>query len=260
MSHEPFESQAAAYALGALDGEERVQFEEHLARGCGACVAALREFDETVADVARELPPTVPPAHVKTALMRRVAAMPGRRVSSRRWRSMRWAAAAAAAVIGVSAFVAGLVASRYEARIGAMARETAAIRADLRAQEAALRDRLGIARAVIALLRDPATRVIMLRGSGPSPTASARLLWHEREGGHLFIANLPPTPPGKAYELWTISAGQPRPAGVFTVDASGQASQPIAANPSPVDVWAVTLEPEGGVPAPTGPVVLASTK
>ena len=260
MSHEPFESQVAAYALGALDGDERAQFEEHLARRCGACVAALREFAETLADVARELPPTLPPAHVKATVMRRVAATPGRRLSSRRWRSMRWAVGTAAAVAGVSIFVAGLVASRYEARIGAMARETAAIRADLRAQETALRDRLGVARVVIALLRDPATRVITLRGPGPSPTASARLLWHEREGGHLFIANLPPTPPGKAYELWTISAGQPRPAGVFTVDASGQASQPIAANPGPADVWAVTLEPEGGVPAPTGPVVLASTR
>jgi len=260
MSHEPFESQAAAYALGALDGDERAQFEEHLGRGCAACVAALREFNETLADVARELPPTIPPAHVKTTVMRRVAATPGRRLSSRRWRSMRWAVGTAAAVVGVSAFVAGLVASRYEARIGAMARETAAIRADLRAQEAALRDRLGVARTVIALLRDPATRVVTLRGPGSSPTASARLLWHAREGGHLFIANLPPPPPGKAYALWTISAGQSRPAGVFTVDASGQASQPVAANPGPVDVWAVTLEPEGGVPAPTGPVVLASER
>jgi anti-sigma-K factor RskA len=28
----------------------------------------------------------------------------------------------------------------------------------------------------------------------------------------------------------------------------------------PVDVFAVTIEPAGGVPAPTGPIVLASAK
>jgi hypothetical protein len=220
----------------------------------------VREFEETLADAARELPPTIPPAHVKAAVLRRVAAGGPRRVPSPRWRTIRWAVGTAAAVVGVSAFVGGLVASRYEARIGAMARETATIRADLRAQEAALRERLGVAQTVIALLRDPATRVIALRGLDPTPTATGRVVWHERTGGHLFVANLPPPPQGKAYELWTISGGQPRAAGLFTVDVSGQASQSVAPASGPVDVFAVTLEPEAGVPSPTGPMVLASAK
>jgi anti-sigma-K factor RskA len=260
MSHEPFETQAAAYALGALDGDECAQFEEHLAHDCATCAKALREFHETVADTARDLTPTIPPADVKTALLRRVAASGGRRASTRRWRTIRWAVGTAAAVVGVSAFVAGLVASRYEARIGAMARETATIRADLRAQEAALRERLGVAQTVVALLRDPATRVVALRGLDPTPTATGRVLWHERTGGHVFVANLPQPPAGKAYELWTISGGQPHPAGVFTVDMSGRGSHPVAPSVGQVDVFAVTLEPEAGVPAPTGPMVLASAR
>jgi anti-sigma-K factor RskA len=258
MSHEPFETHAAAYALGALDGEERAQFEEHLAGGCAACATAVRELCETVADVARDVPPMIPPAHVKAELMRRVAATASSRSGRRHW--LRWGLATAAAVIGVSAFVAGLVASRYEARIGAMARETAAIRADLRRQDAALRDRLAISQAVIDLLLDPATRVVGLRGLGPNPEAVGRVVWHDTAGGHLFVANLPPPPSGKIYELWTIGAGPPRPAGLFKVDASGRASQPIPPTRSPVQVFAVTLEPEAGVPAPTGPMVLASAK
>ena len=258
MSHDPFETQAAAYALGALDGEERAQFEEHLAGGCAQCAGAVREFGETLADVAHQMPPLIPPAHVKAALLRRVAATGSARPLRRRsW--VRWAGAAAA-VIGVSAFSTGLVAGRYEARIGAMARETSAIRADLRRQEAALRDRLALSQAVIDLLRDPATRIVALGGAGPSPAGTGRLVWHETAGGHLFVANLPPAPPGKAYELWTITGGQPRPAGVFKVDASGRASQPVPPAPAPVQLFAVTLEPEDGVPAPTGPIVLASAK
>lgn len=258
MSHDPFETQAAAYALGALDGEERAQFEEHLAGGCVPCAAAIREFAETLADVARETPTMIPPAHVKAALLRRVAATGSARPLRRRgW--VRWAAATAA-VVGVSAFSAGLVASRYEARIGVMARETSAIRADLRRQEAVLRDRLAVSQTVIGLLRDPATRIVALGGVGPSPTGTGRLVWHETAGGHLFVANLPPAPPGKAYELWTTTGGQPRPAGVFKVDASGRASQPVPPAPAPVQLFAVTLEPEAGVPAPTGPIVLASSK
>jgi anti-sigma-K factor RskA len=259
MSHEPFETDAAVYALGALDGEERSRFQEHLAAGCALCAAAVREHRETLADVARDVPPMIPPTGVKADLMRRVTATNSSRPSGRR-RRLRWALATAAAVVGVSAFTAGLVASRYEARIGVMARETARVRAELHRQEAALRDRVAVAQGVIDLLLDPATRVIALRGAGPTPEAVGRLVWHGANGGYLFVAKVPPPPAGQVYELWTISAGQPRPAGVFTVDPSGRASHPVPPTRSPVDLFAVTLEPAGGVPAPTGPIVLASTK
>ena len=259
MSHEPFETQAAGYALGALDGQERSEFEEHLAGGCVACAEAVREHVETLADAARVAPPMIPPAHVKADLMRRVAAGAASRPAPRRRRLLRWTVVSAAAVVGVSAFVAGFVASRYEARIGVMARETSRIRADLHRQEAELRDRLAVSQGVIDLLRDPAARVVTLRGSGSSE-AWGRLVWHETNGGYLLVANVPPPPPDKVYELWTISGGQPRPAGLFTVDASGRATHPVAPTRAPVDVFAVTLEPAGGVPAPSGPIVLASAK
>ena len=260
MSHEPFDTQAASYALGALDGEERAQFEAHLARGCAECSAAVRDFGETLADLAREAPATIPPAHVKTALMNRVTATATSRARTYRARRFRRVAIIAASIIGVSVFSAGFVASRYEARIGFLARETAAVRADLRRQEAALRSRVAEQQAVIDLLRDPATRVVALNGLPAAPGANGRVIWHEKVGGRLYVANLPAPPPGKAYELWTIGTGQPRPAGVFTVDSSGSASHPVAPAPDPVQVFAVTLEPEGGVPAPTGPMVLASAK
>jgi len=141
-----------------------------------------------------------------------------------------------------------------------MVRESARLRADRDRQEAALRDRLALSQGVIDLLRDPASRVVSLSGVGPSPAAVGRLVWHDDRGGYLLVENVPAAPAGKAYELWTINAGGPRPAGVFTVDASGRATHPVAATRSPVQVFAVTLEPEGGVPAPTGPIVLASAK
>ena len=259
MSHEPYESQAAVYALGALDGEERSQFEAHLGEGCAACAEAVRDHVDLLADLARDAPPMIPPAHVKADLMRRVAASGSVR-ASRRARLMRWTVVSAAAVVGVAAFTAGFVASRYEARIGAMARETTRIRAELQRQDTELRDRLAASQGVIDLLRDPATRVVALRGSGSTAEASARLVWHEANGGYLLVANAPSTPAGKVYELWTIAGGKPSPAGVFTVDASGRATHPVAPTRAPVDVFAVTVEPAGGVPAPTGPIVLASAK
>ncbi|HEY3064280.1 MAG TPA: anti-sigma factor [Methylomirabilota bacterium] len=242
MTHEPFEELIAVYAVGALDGEDLVRLRAHLAAGCAHCGAALRDAQDGLARAAAPVPP---PPHVKQALLARMAA--GVEPARRRRAWLPWALATAAAVIAGAAFTGAFVAVRYEARLGQMAREVSAAREQLRREAAALE-----------LLRDPATRVVALLGAGPQPAAVGRVIWHDRAGGELFVVNLTPAPRGKAYELWTIAGGQPRPAALFEVDATGKASARIEPTGGGVDVFAVTLEPERGVPAPTGPIVLAS--
>ncbi|MGH7391266.1 MAG: anti-sigma factor domain-containing protein [Candidatus Rokuibacteriota bacterium] len=261
MNHEVMDAHAAAYALGALDGDERVDFESHLAQGCARCEATLRESAEALAALAREAPPAVPPAHVREALLLRASASaprPSPAELRRTW--LRWTAVAAAAMLVGGFLAGGWVASRYEARLGYAARQMTALRDQLRREEAALRARVAQYESVVELLRDPATRVAVLRGAGPSPEAYGRVVWQEAAGGHVLVARLPPTPEGKAYEAWTITGGRPRPAGVFRVDASGHAVHRVDPTGGPVDVFAVTIEPEAGTPAPTGPIVLVSAK
>jgi anti-sigma-K factor RskA len=157
---------------------------------------------------------------------------------------------AGAMAAGIAAVAAGLaVSTRYERRLDALSQEAATLKTELDRQAA-----------VLAILRDPATQMVALNGLEPSPTARARMLWHEKAGGLLVAAGLPAPPPGKAYQLWAIAGkGAPVPAGVFTVDARGTGSLRVEPLPGVgrVDVFAVTLEPAGGVPAPTGPMYLA---
>jgi Anti-sigma-K factor rskA len=261
MTHDPYETQAAAYALGALDGAELVEFERHLAAGCPACATLLRDSSEALTGLALADHPRVPPPAVKEALLRRVAMEAPRRAPvSLRWLWLRSGLVAAAAMVVGGFLTWGFVAARYEGRLGQMVREATATRHRLEAEQAGLRERVAAYQNVVQLLRDPATRVVDLRGAGPSPAASGRLVWHEQAGGQLFVSNLPPAPEGKAYELWTITAGRPQAAGLFQVDASGQGSLSLARPQGPVDVFAVTLEPAAGVASPTGPIVLASSK
>jgi anti-sigma-K factor RskA len=257
MSHnDEFETLVAVYAVGALDGEDLARLEAHLAEGCPDCARILRESEEALARIAVTGPRESPPAHVKDELLARLqTTAPRPRPVARRW--LPWAAGVAAAMLIGAALSAGFVAARYETKLGVMAREMAAMRERVTRQEQALREQLRVYASVVDLLRDPNTKVVTLRGTGPSPQALGRVVWNEATGGHVFIANLPPPPEGKAYELWTITAGTPRPAGVFATDASGKGSHPVPPA-GKVDVFAVTLEPAGGVPAPTGPIVLAS--
>lgn len=261
MSHEDLESLAPVYAVGALDGAELAAFEAHLAEGCARCEAALRDHAETLAALAASDVRTIPPAESRAALLRRLEATApptaAARHSRRAW--VRWAIGTAAAVIAASSLTGMYVAARYEARVGEMARETASMRQRLHASEAMLRQQVAMYGSVVELLRDPSTRVVALRGLAPSPSATGRVVWHPERGGVILVSDLPAAPEGKAYELWTIAGGTPRPAGVFGVDAGGKGWHRLpAGGGSSVDVFAVTLEPAGGVPAPTGPMMLAS--
>jgi anti-sigma-K factor RskA len=257
--HESFEELAAVYAVGALDGDELVQFEAHLAEGCERCARALRDAEHTLTRLTLDGPPAIPPPEVKTALLQRIDAdrvrVPRRAPTRASW--VPWAVATAAAAVVTAMLTGGLVASRYEARLGVMARETAAVRDRLQRNEADLRAQVAVYRSAVDLLRDPATRVVELQGTGPNPEASGRMIWNDQGGGQLFVANLAVAPSGMAYELWTLGGPAPVPAGLFKVDASGRAMHRVEPL-GPAAKFAVTLEPEAGVPAPTGPIVLAS--
>jgi hypothetical protein len=201
-------------------------------------------------------PPQAPPAEARAALVRRVGRARG--ADRRSW--LTWAAATAVVAAAAAGFAGTWVAVRYEARLGQMARETAAVKERLARNEASLREQVAFYRGAVELLRDPATRVVDLWAQGSAAGASGRMIWNDAGGGHLFVAGLPPTPAGKTYALWTIVGGTPRPAGLFGVDADGRGTHRIApaSTGAPARVFAVTVEPEGGVPAPTGPLVLTS--
>ena len=73
-AHEELMEQAALYALGALEAVEARDFERHLAEGCEACAAELREFEGVAARLALASAPARPPAGAREKLLSRIAA------------------------------------------------------------------------------------------------------------------------------------------------------------------------------------------
>src|SRR5262249_19976240 len=156
----------AVYAVGALDGQDLARFQAHLAQGCAHCEQVLRDGGEALARAAVDLA-EAPPAHIRTRLLERVeasAAPPRRQAARRSVVALRWVASVAVVAAVISTVVTGLVSARYEARIGQMAREAVQLRAQVAEQ-----------RQMLALLRDPGSRVVALAGLAPSPHATARL-------------------------------------------------------------------------------------
>jgi anti-sigma-K factor RskA len=132
-------------------------------------------------------------------------------------------------------------------------------RRELQRVVATLQDEVKARDNTLRLLSTPQVRLVRLAGLAASPGASAQLLWNPAaRTGLLLTSGLPQTPGNRVYELWAIAGNEPVPAGVFDVDAAGHASLRLPPLPGTrrFDKFAVTLEPAGGVPKPTGPMHL----
>jgi hypothetical protein len=115
------------------------------------------------------------------------------------------------------------------------------------------------ARQDLQVIAAPGVRSVVLAGLGPSPRAKGRTYVNPSTRDALFYAfDLPSLPAGKTYELWFIAAGTPVAAGTFDVDPRGTGTVRVerVTDATRIEAWAVTIEPKGGVPQPTGAMVL----
>jgi anti-sigma-K factor RskA len=279
--------QAAAYALGVLSAEERIVFESHLS-ACDECAADVRSFGQVVAALAHAAPSVVTPVNARSRVLARIAyatptpsdsaapseSRPPLRIQEHRRTAGTAESAAvkpsaapartpwllAAAAVALAAGLGSYVVSQRN-HIGTLEQrvrdETS--RADLAEQQAAAaRSAATLAaadeRTVVVVLAASDLVRVELAGQPVAPQASARAFWSRSRGLVFTASNLPPLPAGRTYQLWFVTPEMPVDAGLLKPKFDGGVNV-VYAMPSgitrPVAI-AVTIEPEGGVPAPTG--------
>ena len=118
------------------------------------------------------------------------------------------------------------------------------------------------ARQLMDTLKDPTATHVTLTRSKEAPAPQGKVTYVADKAALLFVAsNLEPLGSYKVYELWLIPAnGQaPVPAGTFHPDVRGNASVVLPQLPSGLvaKAFGITVEPEGGSPTPTMPIVLS---
>lgn len=108
----------------------------------------------------------------------------------------------------------------------------------------------------------PQSSPVVLAGLEAAPEAAGSAFYKPSAQQALFHAyGLPQAEPGTTYQLWYIpDGGNPVSAGVFAVDFNGEATVQVDGVPAAerIALWAVTVEPEGGSPQPTGTMVIRS--
>lgn len=267
--HETLRESAGLYVLGTLTGDARRAFEAHV-EVCAECAGEVRALAEVVRTLPWAVPQIDPPPTLRNRVLSAIGAphlnaraesIETRRRSRLSVNSVGWLAAAAMLAAAVAL---GAYASALRGRLGDMERQLDSALARLAQNEqqlaAATRASAGM-QLRIAVLTAPDLRQVDLRGQAPAPRATGRAFWSRTRGLVFAASELPPLPVGRTYQLWYLTTAAPVSAGLVAPDDSGRVAAAFEGStntPTPVGL-AVSIEPEGGVLAPTGAIYLAGT-
>jgi hypothetical protein len=287
LSHEEAFAALEAAALDALDATEREAVLAH-ADHCDSCrdeLAALREttaqlafatslpsdaavgtrdrirsrlMARAAADVqARRIAPAAPQQERRRGISAREYQAIRARINLLAWRRAEWLALAASVLliigVGVMASVLRDRENLKEALVGATvttqrsARLTDSLRTLVASQDSLINGITGRDVAMVQLT-STATR-----------QPKAMMFWDRSRNGWTLIAhNLPMPAAGRTYQLWLVTPTGKISAGTFMPDTNGAAMvrATYALARDSLSAVAVTDEPAGGMPQPTGQMVI----
>jgi len=261
LSHDDAFAVLDAVALDALDVPERDAVLAH-AEHCAICrqeLTTLRDTAAFIAHAAPDAPRKLAPKEMRDRVRTRLMARAGTdaKVSALAWRRGEWLAAAAGILLVASvAVLASVMRDRENLKTALQAEiargEHARTTADSLRVAVSSRDSL------IAGLTGRDVAMMTLTSSGAN-APFAHMFWDKAKNTWVLVAhNMPAPKPGRTYQLWLVTPTQKISAGTF--DPKNGEAMVRATYALPADqlkMLAVTEEPAGGMPQPTGAMVMA---
>jgi len=253
------------YHLDALDEGDRARVRAHLDGGCAGCAEQLAQVRSTLDVLPLGLAPEAMSKAAGDRLMARVrASAEGERMrlvspapggGPSRFRRLIESFAAGAVAAAITAAVFWNAFDRERTSVASLRDELARTQQSLDQLQSTVR----VTDEAVKLLQSPAVQLVSLQGTQAQPRAKARVLWDtERGAWHFYAAGLSTPPEGKTYQLWLINSDQRKISGGTFGVSRGEASLLAQAAPDAgrIVALAVTDEPSGGVPQPTGQIQL----
>jgi len=114
--------------------------------------------------------------------------------------------------------------------------------------------------ALVAAMASPDVKIVPLASA--NATRMGRMFWNPSSNDWTFVVyTMPPPKPGMTYQVWLVTDSAKISAGTFSPDPRGHAfmQAKYALDRDALKAVAVTEEPAGGMPAPTGPIVISGS-
>jgi len=269
---------APLYVIGALDEKTAQEVEASLHRATPQQQRIIARWRDVATLLPQALPLQSPPDHVRMRLLNRIAEetqqtpieiaveestseeLAGRAeekflsfVQPRRAESRpaHWLLIAATALL---AFTAGYL-FKQNSDLARERDNVARERDDLSKEMAAWR-------AQVDDIVSPRTRIIAMVGD-ETPQANAKVVWDTNgRQWSIYIFDLPAPPSDKDYQLWYVTQSAKISAAIFRTNEQGRRDLKLTLPPEALvglAATAVTLEPRGGSPQPTGKFYLKAS-
>ncbi len=257
----------AAYALGALDGDEREMVFLHVQR-CDSCRAEVEQFASAAAQLAWAPEPVAVPLRVRAALLHQVDDLARRgegplnlgsavdahtRYSLGGFRT--WPRLPRIAVWSLGPVVAALVIVMVVVMVGIINRQQDALQQAKEQQSETNR--------ILTASGTPAADTTFLASAGAGDARARALMDRDRNLVLIVATNLTQPADGEVYIAWLQISGTEEfaRAAVLTIDELGRA-QAFATPPDDLSRYSemsITLEPSANSMYPTGPMLLTAT-
>lgn len=232
--HEQVVDLIPAYAIGAVDADERTSVEAHLP-ACGECRALLADYRAIGDDLLFAAPVAAAPAGSSERLRKQLGVQ-ANPVPTRGWLAFLRGPSFA---LGVAALALLVLTNVYWAgRVGRLERDASQLTAVAQAP--------GIPLRVSSPLGDGYDGAVANGVVYVQPGSKVALL---------CVYSMPRLEPGKTYQAWLVRDAQRVSAGTFDVNRDGYGVLIINAE-TPVTEYqqvGITVEPAGGSPGPTTP-------
>jgi anti-sigma-K factor RskA len=278
MTWKKIKAIAPLYVIGGLDEKTAHEVEAALQSATPEQQRVFARWSDVAALLPQALPLQTPPDYLRERLLDRIAEetrqtpieiaveestlkelaergekkvlpfVQPRRAESRTARRLLIAAAALLAFISAYLFT----------QRAKLARE----RDDLSRERNSLTEELAAWRRQVDGILSARTKVIAMVGE-EAPLANAKVIW-DTEALHwaIYIFDLPAPPSDKDYQLWYVTKNAKISAAVFRTNEQGRTVLKLTLPPDALAglaATAVTLEPRGGSPQPTGKFYLKAS-
>jgi anti-sigma-K factor RskA len=245
----------AGYVMGDLDTEEAEELHQLLSQR-----PDLRQEVQALQEVLSAMPYALPEIHPPQGVRDRVlqgiqplapvqpVGQRGGRSGQRSW-LLGTVAAGTAIALGIN---------NYQLRQDLQVAQTEVVKQQ--AQVAQVQAEVAQQQDLIAMLQNPKTNLVTLRGQDQMATASGNvILTTQYDQAIVVLQNLKPLPEGQVYFLWAVVDGQKTACGYFNSDDKGQVMAKLPVQPNDRNfVLAVTIEQSKTVTQPVGPMVMTS--
>lgn len=260
MTWEEVKELGSLYAIGALDEETACNVENFLRTATPEQKSEMAEWQEIAAAIPMALAERPVPVHIREQLLLMTDESSAQESSARENQSgrvlpfqtkarsqspiVRWMLMAATLTLAASC--------------GYLAWQNNNISLQLKETD----HKLNTLTRQLEVFLSPSTRIISMNGV-ETPKAHAKVVWNtESQTWEVHIKNLPAPPNDKDYQLWYVTKDAKINAAVFSTDDQGRSELKLRLPAEAINglsATAVTLEPKGGSPQPTGKFYLLAS-